>query len=297
LYATVQAAFLNASNGRTPASDLSKTRSRLKRLWRPKSQQPDLTAALVRWLLPVDGLSRTQPRYILERSPYWWVRADTVLGLATAAMDEAVRAGLLNLALGDDSPDVAVAAAWTMGQSGTSVTRTAREIHPSAKPVLKEFGLVRRGGPAICGIAHGLRKLVGTDGGVNWRRFFASNYRAAERQLVECRAHGETSATAWVNSLDVFNDWLLSSLYARDPSLGAYTLGKIGSVLGSPRLAAQYPSVSVLVNDVHERRYESHLSHPKVRRTGKNTGRIPFTYLKTSKRFLKCAIVELGAHF
>jgi len=102
----------------------------MKRALAPKSQQPDLTAALARWLLPVDGLSRTQPKYILERSPHWWLRADMVLALASAAMDEPVRAALLNRALGDDSPDVAIAAAWTMGQTGTRVTEVGAKFIP-----------------------------------------------------------------------------------------------------------------------------------------------------------------------
>jgi hypothetical protein len=101
--------------------------------------------------------------------------------------------------------------------------------------------------------------------------------------------------TAFVNALDVFNEWLLSALYRHDSSLGGYTLGKIGSVLGSTRLRAGYPSIFSLVSTVHNQRLKSMLSHPTVRNTGRVTGQVKFSYLTVAKRLMLKAVRELKA--
>jgi hypothetical protein len=64
-----------------------------------------------------------------------------------------------------------------------------------------------------------LEKLTGLSIGIDWRRLFGKDYRSVERQIVQCRAYADTNPTAWVNAMDVFNDWLLIALYKRDPAL------------------------------------------------------------------------------
>ena len=102
-------------------------------------------------------------------------------------------------------------------------------------------------------------------------------------------------ATAWVNGLDVFDDWLLDALHRRDSALGGYNLGHIGSCTGSPSKALQskFPKVLALTREVHEMRYRSDLAHPKVKKTQEPTGRIRFGFIKKSKGLLARAIGEL----
>jgi hypothetical protein len=50
-----------------------------------------------------------------------------------------------------------------------------------------------------------------------------------------------------------------------------------------------------LVREVHNKRYQSYLAHPKIGNTTQPTGRIPFGFIKVSKRLLLRAIAEIGA--
>jgi hypothetical protein len=93
--------------------------------------------------------------------------------------------------------------------------------------------------------------------------------------------------------MDVFNDWLLIRLYGHDTALGTYTPGKIGSVLNSTRLNKAYPATLDMIKDLHSHRYESHLSHAKIQKTGKPTSHIRYGYLKTAKRLMRAAFIEL----
>jgi hypothetical protein len=138
-----------------------------------------------------------------------------------------------------------------------------------------------------------LEKLTGLSIGIDWRRLFGKDYRSVERQIVQCRAYADTNPTAWVNAMDVFNDWLLIALYKRDPALGAYTPGKVGSIMGSTRLKSSYPRVLTFVQSVHNKRYESSLSHAKIKKSGRATAPIRFQYLKTGRRLLRNAVSEL----
>lgn len=103
----------------------------------------------------------------------------------------------------------------------------------------------------------------------------------------------ETDITAWVNAMDVFDDWLLEALYDQDKSLGIYSA--IGSVIDAKRLVQNYPNVQAMVKSVHEKRYVSALSHAKEKRTGRPTQPIKFAYLKTAKPLARAAIIELAA--
>ncbi len=121
----------------------------------------------------------------------------------------------------------------------------------------------------------------------------AHRYKHAERQAVSCRALADTNVTAFVPALDVFNDLLLDGLYRLDPSLGTYILGNIGSVMSSPRLQTNYPLTFALAKTIHSKRLESELAHPVVRKTGKPTGRVRYSYLKTAKKLLRAACSEI----
>lgn len=129
---------------------------------------------------------------------------------------------------------------------------------------------------------------------VNWKRFFGNDYSNAEKQIICCRAFAETDITAWINAMDVFNDWLLISLYRNDPSLGTYKEGKVGSVMNSKRLKTKYPSIHAMIESIHNKRYESNLSHAKQGRTGRPTQRIKYSSLKKEKPIIRAAISEIA---
>ncbi len=137
--------------------------------------------------------------------------------------------------------------------------------------------------------------MLGSAPRINWKDVFGPNYRNAEKQMVRTRALADTDVTAWVNAMDVFDDWLFDALYAHDTSLGRYTLGEIGSVLNGGRLKAKYPAVYEMAESIHGKRYGSALSHPKEKRTGRPTRMVKYAYLKTAKGLIRKAMAELQA--
>ncbi len=95
--------------------------------------------------------------------------------------------------------------------------------------------------------------------------------------------------------MDVFGDWLLTALYRHDPSIGTYNPGTVGSVLSSTRLKTKYPAIHAMVESIHNKRYESALSHARQRHTGRPTQVIKYTYLRKAKPLVRAAIAEIAA--
>jgi hypothetical protein len=151
--------------------------------------------------------------------------------------------------------------------------------------------MVPKGAGAVCGIERSFRRLLqGTPPAMDWRRFFGRDYRSAERQAVLCSGLAQANVTAWVNAMDVFNDWLLQALFRRDKALGGvYTVGKLGSMMHQGNFRASYPAVQALVVEVHEKRGESSLSHP-VKKKGavivKRAGLIRYGYIFRAKKYV-----------
>jgi hypothetical protein len=134
---------------------------------------------------------------------------------------------------------------------------------------------------------------------MDWKRFFGRDYRSAERQAVLCSGLAQANVTAWVNAMDVFNDWLLQALFRRDKALGGvYTVGNLGSMMHQGNLKASYPAVQALVVEIHEKRGESSLSHP-VKKKGavivKRAGLIRYGYIFRAKKYVRKALAELAA--
>jgi hypothetical protein len=98
--------------------------------------------------------------------------------------------------------------------------------------------------------------------------------------------------------MDVFCDLWLSALHRRDGSLGGYTLGNIGSTVGSLGLRhlSSYPGIYGLAAEMHHRRGASDLSHPIQKRGGTIIGPttlVPYNYFRKAKRFVWPALNEM----
>ena len=202
---------------------------------------------------------------------------------------------MLNTALRDEYAAVALAAALVMAMNGVGVVPPIRTIRATAAEVLREVSVIARTPPPPCGIETGLRRMLGAVPAINWKAVFGSDYRDVEMQLVYTRALADTNVSAWVNAMDVFDDWLLVALYRHDPSLGTYAFGSSGSVMHSKRLRRKYPAIQQLVVGMHDKRLESLLSHAKTKSTGKATKPINWGYLKVGKGLLRKALAELTA--
>ncbi len=196
----------------------------------------------------------------------------------------------------DSSHDVALAAGWKTFVDDVAVPCQKRQLNPSGAILLKELGVIKRKTAGYCGIDHALKKLNPKIPSVNWKKFMGKNYAQAEKQAIEVAALSGTNITAFVNALDVFNELYLDSLFTADGAIGGYTLGKIGSALApTSRFAVKYPAVYALAKEVHDARYLSMYSHPRVGKTAKPTKKISYRFLGEARSLLKAAVSELKA--
>lgn len=66
-------------------------------------------------------------------------------------------------------------------------------------------------------------------------------------------------------------------------------MGNIGGYLSHRASKANYPAAFQFLNEIHVKRYESNLSHARIRLTQKATKRIRFKWLVKSAAFLQRA--------
>lgn len=294
LYPAIAAGFIRAIDGRLSDNLRKVARKKLKPLWKPKIQQADFSAALGQWLVRESGFTDSQIKYAVTHPKSWWLRAQLFLAFQETFPATHLRDLLVNQGLTDKCHDVALAAAYLAGHYGIKPAPPISKLHPAAKLVLRQFGLIRRANANICGIHDSMTRMLKTILQVQWRKLFAQDYRKVERQVVEVHAYSKTNATAWVNAMDVFCDWLLIALTRKDKSLGTYQQGNVGGFMNSASLRTLYPATQAFVFDIHQMRYQSNLSHAKVGKTAKATKSIPFKYIRKGKKLLQSAIAELS---
>jgi hypothetical protein len=293
LYMHVTAEWVQVLDHKLRTSEKPRFYNALKALWKPRSISPELQAAVGRILIRDGKLTLAQTRYAIHLVTDGWVRSELVAALDRQHYGSAVLNDLNNKALRDNNPDVSLSAADRIANLGLSVDPPLATIQTSGGKALRQFGVITRVAGRACGVDWSLTRFTGRATSVRWKTIFGGGYRQAEKLAVQMRALADTNVTAFVNIADVFNDRLLDTLYRHDTSLGTYTLGNIGSVLSSPRLQAGYPDLWRLCQQIHDTRLKSNLSHPVVRRTGKPTSRIPYSYLRTAKNLYQRAIEEL----
>jgi len=292
-YPAISAAFLNAMVGRLHPDAARRADRDIKNAWKPNSMQPEFAVAAGRWLLSRRKLTFRQAKYACTKTKCWWARARLAMVVDGEWYGDPSYENLLNAAICDGSSEVAMAAAYMLVSSNLRVTARSKDLHPTAAKVLKASGMVKRT-RGWCGVSATLDRMIGPCSEVSWKKFFGPDYGKAERQVIRCRALAGTNITAWVNAMDVFNDWFLIALYRLDPRLGKYNPGGVGSVMESKKLTKKYPAVQALVYAIHQRRYESFLSHAKIRSTGKPTRAIKYSFLAKGKRLLRDAVNELA---
>lgn len=294
LYPAVRAALINASIGKLPASAIPVAKTILKKLWHPKSAQVDISDALWRWLCREKHLTNRQMRYGFTGHHPTWLQMRLHFGMQWDAISPDQRNNWLNTTMRSKHADVALSAAWLCGMHGIAPSKPTKDIHPLAKLMLKELGLMRRGDSSVCGIRLAISEMTGHDIPVRWKKFFGKSYKRAEAQITTCKGYFKTDPSAWANAIDVFNDLWLDALHRHETTLGGYTLGRSGSTLDNPvRLKSAYPAIANMAMKFHEKRLESDLSHAEVRKTKKATKPIKFKWLRVGARLLRRGAEEL----
>jgi hypothetical protein len=260
----------------------------------------DLIAALTCWGMGHGLLTAGQIEAKVRKTGPWWARAEIVSALDQAVLGATIREGLLNARLKDKVSDVAIAAAVQIALGAYRITVPPASMQTTALRVLEAFGLVPTGTPGVCGIERSFRKLLGSKAPVvNWRTVFGSLHSQVERHAVWSSGHAGTNVTAWVNAMDVFNDFLLDALYKHDPTIGIYKFGTVGSVVGNTgtRLERKYPAVFAMVKGIHEKRWEGSLSHAWSRKGSKlikPTRPIPYRFRFKAIKWIDAGLRELA---
>lgn len=289
------------ADGRLDLFRVGEVDAYVKAHWSPaKHRSADLIAALGRWGIRRGVLTRGQVERAIRRLPEWWARSELVAASDGRAGDADHVVELLTPRLADEVSDVAIAAAVQLSTLGAAI-RPPAGMHPAAAPILEAFGVIPSGSVRLCGIRRSFDRLLGREvPQPDWAAFFGKDFVAVERHALFCYAYAVVDVTAWVNAMDVFNNWLLAGLAALDPGIGTYQHGKVGSFVraATSRFASAYPAVWRLANDIHARRGESHLSHAWKQSGGvfvRPTAPVPYKYLKQAKPLVEQALRELGA--
>ena len=295
LYDAVTCGLIATVEDRLLATLRASANNAIKSLWKPRKLPPSLAAHVGSWLLREGLLTPKQCDAVFHRDCDWWVVSRLLEAVSGWHYSTAQITAILNHCLKSESNEVGICAATQIVKRSLTVTAPMADLNRSGAIVLNAFGVIASIPRARCGVADSITALLGNRApDVKWRKVFGAEYAKAEQQAIWCRAYSRTDMTAFVNALDVFNDWVLSGLYQHDTSIGTYTLGKIGSVLTSTRLKAGYPAIFSLVSSVHNQRLKSMLSHPTVRNTKRVTGQVRFSYLPVAKRLMVKAFKELN---
>ncbi len=295
LYDSIVAAFIDASNGRISGKSGIDTIKVVKSRWKPRANLPDLQAAAARWLIQHDSFSFSSSETAAYRSKSWWAKAAITFELNDDVIGKPSLEKIINTQLRSSCSNTSLAAVNVVNKYNLSINKPFRDINPLGGKVLRKLGLIKRAPGSPCYIAESMKRMAGVKTVINWRSLFGSSYRAAEKQIIQCRSYADTDVNGWVNAMDVFLDRLLEAVFTKDGAIGGYTLGRIGSALGSStsRLATKYPVTYALANAIHGARASSDLSHPVIRGSSKPTGRIKFGYINTVKPMIRDSVNEI----
>ncbi len=229
LYAAEVAELVRTAEGRVGrrheiAIDSYVKESWRPRLWRSARAPTDMIAAIGRWAVRRQLLPFEQVEFAALKMREWWVRGEIIAAVSCASYGAPSYNALLARALNDRIADVAVsAAAHFVEPNGPMPAFDRIRKNRIASHVLKALGVSTRHGEAICGIAVSLERIVGRQlPTIEWGSIFGKRYANVERHAIWTRALSDTDVTAWVNAMDVFDDWLLIALYGHDRSLGTY---------------------------------------------------------------------------
>ncbi|HEY5124055.1 MAG TPA: RNA-directed DNA polymerase [Ignavibacteria bacterium] len=239
---------------------------------------PNLRSIIFVWLLH-ENYFKFKDIEKIYNSKEWWLICNSLDYIDIDRFGVPSFESLVNILLKSPSFEVAIKAAYLLVKHNLSVTSNIKDINESAQIILKKARFIRKTYVRKSMIGTKFKEITQNDlPDKNWIRLYGKHHLNCERLCTLLTGYYKTDPNAFVNELDVFNDYTCDSLFRLDTSLGSYTLGKIGSTLWSPtsRFATRYPKYFALCKKIHDLRLESDLSHPKVKSTGKPTRRLKF---------------------
>lgn len=255
---------------------------------------PNLRSIVFVWLLN-DNQFKFNEIDKIYKSDEWWLIHNSLDYIDIDQYGKGSYQDLLNVLLKSDSFEVSIKAAYLIIQNNLSVSISINKINDAAQIMLKKASIIGKTSLSKSTINKRLEEITGIKlPSMNWKKYLKTEHSNCERIAYLLTSYIKTDPNAFINEMDVFNDFILNALHLNDTSIGAYSLGNIGSCLNTTsRFAKKYPKYFLICNTVHELRLESYLSHPKVKRTGKPTRQIKFKEVIKLKSQIFDGIQEL----
>lgn len=294
LYPTVQASLIDACTTFIVKEHNKTLKKLFKTMWNRTSNTVDLTVKLWVCLNKLSNLNDKEKTKALSSKQMDWFKAQLIQETDSEAFNIIT---LSNQKIKDPNNDVAISSAWLSIKNGVKITEKSKDINAIAKIILQTTGKIKKSSIRVCGIKSSINEISGVDSQINWRTIFGAHYKNAESKIVTAKGYYKTNPTAFVNSMDSFNDLLLHCVSIRDGTVGEKLLGNF-NIKETSKFAKKYPKTFNWGLLVHSKRHDSELSHAVNRgKNGKPTGKIPFSWLSISKNALKLSISELEQHF
>ncbi len=219
----------------------------------------------------------------------WWIKKELISKLFSLGKAEiAIPLSLAHITKGND--DVALCAAHTVLLSCVpNQLPPLQEIAPIAQNTLKRAGMIQRSRYSNSQINRYLSEIIKQPYSYPWKKKLGKEHAQLELNFFQAFCYWQTDLTAFVNLWDTIDDRLCSLVVVDHSELGGYTLGTVGGISNSKGFKSHLPAFHKMVNEIHELRLTSHLSHSKVKRTNNYTGPI-----KSSERKRILALVTSG---
>ncbi|GLC25775.1 hypothetical protein rosag_22880 [Roseisolibacter agri] len=299
LYCSFSAGLIRVLNGRVHSSSCDRVvrfaKARLNGALATSDHELRAEAANV--YLASGRATDRQVRFHANWQRSWWVRANVIAHADQRTIGHSAFDAVVQQSIRDSVADVALVGVELLLTHKLAYQPPLKSIHPAAQLVLRRAGRIGRVSTTHCAITRAMTDVLGRGvTHVRWRRIFdAKSYRLMLPRVAVWRAYSTTDPTAWVSLTDTVNEIVLSALFGHDPSIGVYTIGKIGSVLGSPnsRFARKYPLMYQAAEAFHELRLQADLVHPVTKATQRPTRRIRYKEMKPLKRLLADGYSEL----
>ena len=292
LYASYTSKFIEALHGRLHTTQRFHLTRFCQKYYRTKN--PELKAIIAKILIDTNSLSYKQKNTLIQYKN-WWTRSIVTSYLREDFIGKPSYETLVNKLLRDKVRDVSIVAADCSIKNNLRIHKPSQNISKSAQFSLKKAGMIGRVSSSECFISDAIIEVLSNKAkDVDWRKILGKVYKELLPKFVRWRGYSDTDPTAWVNITDTINDSLLAILFTHDGKIGRYKPGNIGGALSlRSRFAKKYPDLHAAVSEIHRKRLESDLSHPKNKATGKTTRYIEWKELVPLKKLLMNGYLEL----
>lgn len=254
--------------------------------------QPTYKEALIAWGLETNMISFAEYERIVFDESDWWVKKSAIRELTKDLYGKPTYADFINRCLRTNKSEVTRIAASRLLEDDIKLTKPYGDIETTAKQILKAAKVIRVTGQPASRINEILAHILErTQTVYDWKTFFGSKHRHAERMMLYLKRDRESNIDAFIVHLDSYCDLLTTEIYSRLKPTKKYP--NFGSAIMDPKLNSTLPNAMIGFRTLHDLRLESSTAHPHSHKTGKPTRRLKHHDFKKIKSALVAALDEI----